>query len=90
MPEQVTFDLTRAAWIKVQRLSRHRDEEVYKTVAHLVNEGLRTVANRARGARSLNEKLTPEQRAANARKGGLAKAARAAERTNTTEETDAD
>jgi len=56
-----------------------------QAVARLVTEGLRTVANRARGARSLNSKLTAEQRVANARKGGLASgrskaAAAAAER----------
>lgn len=51
-----------------------------EVVCRLVDEGLRVVANRKRGARSLNEKLTPEQRAANARKGGLAKARARAER----------
>jgi hypothetical protein len=76
--EQVTFDLPVTTLKQVMRVATERDAEVGDMLADLVADGLRVVANRTRGAEALNARLTPEQRAANARKGGLAKAARAA------------
>lgn len=65
---------------KLRAYIKQQGSTLDTAAGYLIEEGLRIVDNRSLGASALNAKLTAAQRTENARKGGLAKAARAAER----------